>query len=172
MPLAPNDVARAGGTTASGTDGPGSALLEDVHWLMARLARSLGVAEAGAIQGFGISLRAYVVLTEIVTGPPRNQLAVARAAAVDRSLLVGVLDELENSGLVVRRPDPADRRVRILEATPAGQDLQQRASAAVRDAEQRFLALLQPGAREELVQTLRTLAATGPQAGFDVTPCV
>ena len=159
-------------TAAPATAGPGVRLLDDVHWLLARLARSLGAAEAAAVEPHGISLRAFVTLTEIADGPPRSQLAVARAAAVDRSLLVGVLDELEEAGLVARRPDPTDRRVRILEATPAGVDLLRQAAAAVREAEQRFLAVLDPDVRAGFVEALQTLATAGPQAGFDVRPCV
>ena len=33
------------------------------------------------------------------------------------------LDRLEQQGLVIRRPDPRDRRARIPEITPAGNDL-------------------------------------------------
>ncbi|MGW4798224.1 MarR family transcriptional regulator [Nonomuraea sp. NPDC004297] len=40
--------------------------------------------------------------------------------SVDKSKLVLILDELEDDGLVRRRPDPADRRARIIEVTPEG----------------------------------------------------
>ncbi|MHB8296287.1 MAG: MarR family winged helix-turn-helix transcriptional regulator, partial [Acidimicrobiales bacterium] len=93
---------------------------DDLHWLMARVARGLGMAEDDVVRRHGLSLRGYVVLLEIAKGHVQSQLAIARSAAVDKSVLVGVLDELEAVGFVTRRPDPTDRRVRIVEATEVG----------------------------------------------------
>lgn len=147
-------------------------LREDVHWLMARLARSLGVVEADAVEPHGITLREFVVLAEVDVEAGRSQLAVARAAAVDRSLMVTVVDSLESKGLVERSQHPTDRRVRTLEITPQGREVLAKAAVAVREAEDRLLASLPAKQQSELRALLGDLAANAAGAGFDVTPCV
>src|ERR1700730_2015085 len=49
---------------------------------------------------------------------PMRELAAA--IMCDASTLTGVVDRLEDRGLVERRPDPDDRRVKGLVVTPAG----------------------------------------------------
>lgn len=46
---------------------------------------------------------------------------------MDPPNLTPVVDDLERSGLVERRPHPTDRRVKLVAATPAGMALAQRA---------------------------------------------
>jgi DNA-binding MarR family transcriptional regulator len=147
-------------------------LREDVHWLMARLARSLGVVEADAVEPYGITLREFVVLAEVDVEGGRSQLAVARAAAVDRSLMVTVVDSLESKGFLERSQHPTDRRVRTLEITAQGQEVLAKAAVAVREREDRLLASLSAKRQADLRAILGALAATAADAGFDVTPCV
>jgi DNA-binding MarR family transcriptional regulator len=147
-------------------------LNEDAHWLLARLARNFGSVEQRAIEEFGITLREYVVMTEVQTGPGRSQLAVARAAAVDKSMMVTAVDRLEARGLLVREPLPADRRVRALSLTDEGRRVLSDASSAVRDAEMQLLAVLPPARRVELLDSLRRLAADAVDTGYDVAACI
>ena len=51
---------------------------------------------------------------------PTNQLATR--FGVDPGWVTDIVDRLEAKGKVVRRPSPDDRRVKILEATPAGRE--------------------------------------------------
>jgi DNA-binding MarR family transcriptional regulator len=51
-----------------------------------------------------------------------TQHAVGTALSLDPSNVVGLLNELEERGLVARRRDPADRRRHIVELSPAGSD--------------------------------------------------
>jgi DNA-binding MarR family transcriptional regulator len=147
-------------------------LEDDVHWLMARLARSLGVVEQDAVAPFDITLREYVVLLEVESEPGRSQLAVARSAAVDKSMMVSAVDRLEKRGLLLREPHPTDRRVRTLSLTAQGRELLDEASRAVAAAESQLMSLLPGPQRNAFVSTLRHLAAHATDVGFDVTPCV
>jgi DNA-binding MarR family transcriptional regulator len=49
-----------------------------------------------------------------------SQQSLAEALAIDPSVLVAVLNDLEVEGLIERRRDPADRRRHIVEITPHG----------------------------------------------------
>lgn len=148
------------------------ALEDDVHWLMARVARSLGVVQESAVAPLGISLREWVILAQVAATPGRSQLAIARSAAVDKSLMVTAVDRLESAGLLERTPDPTDRRVRALQLTEQGRRTASDAARRVAQTQDRLLATLDPKARAAFRGALLTLAVNAPEAGFDTTPCV
>jgi DNA-binding MarR family transcriptional regulator len=54
--------------------------------------------------------RGYLVLASLGRGEPSTQVALAQHLGVDRTMMTYLLDDLEDAGLVQRRPDPADRR--------------------------------------------------------------
>lgn len=145
---------------------------EDAHWLLARLARSFGSVEQEAIAGLGITLREYVVMTEVQASPGRSQLSVARAAAVDKSMMVTAVDRLEARGLLLREPHPTDRRIRALSLTEEGRRILSEATKSVRSAEMRLLAVLPASRRAELLASLRMLAAEAVDTGYDVAACI
>jgi len=45
---------------------------------------------------------------------------LAEALACDASNVTGLVDRMESRGLVCRRPSSEDRRIKVLELTPAG----------------------------------------------------
>ena len=65
--------------------------------------------------------RVLVTLSE-----PMPMQEVARLNACEPSHVTGVAEQLEAAGLVLREPDPADRRVRRLSPTRAGEQLRGR----------------------------------------------
>src|SRR5260221_13840095 len=58
-----------------------------------------------------------------------NQAALAQILEIEPITLVRLLDRLQAAGLVERRPDPTDRRARVLVLTPAPPPPLQRISA-------------------------------------------
>jgi DNA-binding MarR family transcriptional regulator len=88
------------------------------------------------------------------------------------------VDALEEEGLVERRPDPEDRRVRIVVTTDAGRELLARAEGVVLGVEDEVLAGLEVEERRALRSLLTRLvvgrrSARGePRAGgpSSVTP--
>ena len=135
-------------------------LSDDLHWMLVVLARGLAAAEEPLVRRHGLSLRAYVTLTEIAHSPARSQLAISRAVRVlDPSTLVGVLDALESAGFVTRTPDPADRRARIVAATTEGLAALAAADTDVRGAEAELLGDIPADLREQVYQVLRRAAA-------------
>ena len=107
----------------------------DLAAMFAPLARTLVTREEPALQAHGISMWGYVVLTALAEQPVRTQAALAQAISADKSRIIGVLDQLQQRGLIRRQPDASDRRVHLLSLTPAGERL--RAVRASRDPGQR-----------------------------------
>ena len=105
----------------------------------------------------GLSMWAYVVLLNLTEQPVRTQAALADAIRADRSRIIGVLDDLQERGLIDRRPDPDDRRVRLLALTASGLRLRSTAQAAIQAREEHLLAVLPARARAEFLKSLRLL---------------
>ena len=66
-----------------------------------------------------LRLRHMIALKLLAERGPMTQHAVGVALSLDPSNVVGLLNELEERGLVTRRRDPADRRRHIVELSPA-----------------------------------------------------
>src|SRR3954470_17947274 len=63
------------------------------------------------------------VLHLIEPGRPLPMRRLADTLSCDASNVTGLVDRLESRGLVRRAPSPDDRRVKVLELTPAGSRL-------------------------------------------------
>jgi DNA-binding MarR family transcriptional regulator len=83
-----------------------------------------------------------------------TQQALARVLTIDRTNLVGLLNELEAEGLIERRRSSEDRRRHIVELTPAGSEALARAEFALAAVEDEVLAALDASQREALYQLL------------------
>jgi DNA-binding MarR family transcriptional regulator len=67
------------------------------------------------------------------------------------------IDRLEEAGLVVRRPDPSDRRATLVRLTPKGKTLIDAAASKHVANEERLLAGLNARERQQLADLLRKL---------------
>ena len=78
--------------------------------------------------------------------------------------MTGLLDTLESSELVRRRPSPEDRRVTLLSFTPKGRRLLQKVQQGVYDEWTGLLADVPAGRKRAWTETLREIRALGQQA--------
>ena len=134
----------------------------DLGWALGAVMRSYLRATTEAVGDVPGGPRGYQVLSA-AAGEPRSQLALAQHLGLDRTVMTYLLDDLERAGLLERRPDPADRRVRRIVLTSAGGarlcDLERRLAAA----EEHLLDPLGPAEREHLRHLLRVLATRTTQ---------
>src|SRR5580693_2002524 len=117
--------------------GPLPALAERLGYLLKHAQERLAGLTAAALAPFGVTGRQLAVLIAIDDQVPLSQQEVARRLGVDRTTMVTLVDELEDQGLVQRRPDPADRRRNVVALTPDGRATLAGAARASLDAERR-----------------------------------
>jgi DNA-binding MarR family transcriptional regulator len=129
----------------------------DLAAMFVPLARALVAREEPVLQAHDISMWGYIVLTALAEQPVRTQAALAQAINADKSRIIGVLDDLQQRGLIKRQPDPADRRVHLLSLTPSGDQLRRSAEAAIRAGEEDVLVTLSAGDREAFLRSLKSL---------------
>lgn len=101
----------------------------------------------------GLKLSHAHVLGLLAERERLSQQALIEELRVDPSVLVTVLNTLEDEGLVSRRRDPVDRRRHVVEISARGSDLVDRVDSAVQAAE----AELFNGLDERELATLRRL---------------
>jgi DNA-binding MarR family transcriptional regulator len=89
-----------------------------------------------------------------------TQQALAATLQIDRTNLVGLLNELETDGLITRRRSIDDRRRHIVEMTDEGARRLAEAEGALAAAEDDLFSALDPDQRETLYGLLRQATAS------------
>lgn len=131
----------------------------DFGWLLGQALHAHLTAAKQAVQDIPSGHRGYLVLSAAVHACARNQLEMGRQLGLDRTVMVYLVDDLVKAGLVERRPDPADRRNRLIVATESGQERLAEVTAGLNRAEAHLLASLDDDERETLRQLLRRIVA-------------
>ena len=93
---------------------------DDLGWALGTVMRAHLRTAQDVVGGLPGGPRGYQVMVAAATGESGSQLALAQQLGVDRTVMTYLLDELERAGLVERKPDPADRRVRRVTLTAEG----------------------------------------------------
>jgi DNA-binding MarR family transcriptional regulator len=92
-----------------------------------RAARALARRFDEALRPVGLTNGQFSLLMSLNRPSPAPMRAVASLLAMDRTTLTAALKPLERRGLVELRPDPRDRRSRLITLTPDGSSLLARA---------------------------------------------
>ncbi|MCO1593570.1 MarR family transcriptional regulator [Micromonospora sp. RHAY321] len=99
----------------------------------------------------------YRLLTALAEDGPASQADLGRRCGIDRSDVVAAVNDLAGRGLVVRAPDPADRRRNVISLTDAGADEARRMGQTVQRVQQDLLAPLSTDERDQLTRLLTRL---------------
>ena len=151
--------------------GPPKELLSSTTFLLKRLGFAAKDKSHQAFEGTGLSAFHYAVLALLEEDPRETQAQIADALGYDRSLIVRLLDELEERELVIRKRDPHDRRRHVVKLTPAGRDKLGELRAIVAQMEDDLLVPLDAEQRRALYGLLSALAAYhDPRCAFKDPP--
>jgi DNA-binding MarR family transcriptional regulator len=105
-------------------------------------------------QRFGLSPKQLVLIWRVPSGSTVSMREMGDRLSCDASFMTGMVDRLEEDGLIERRPDPGDRRVTLIALTDKGARFRDRALAALHEPPAEFGAL----DRDELDQLATLLA--------------
>jgi MarR family transcriptional regulator, lower aerobic nicotinate degradation pathway regulator len=133
-------------------------LLASTSFLLKRLGYAAKEQAIEAWRETGLHPYHHAILLVLAEGSRKTQGSIADALGYDRGQLVGLLDELEERGLVERRRDPNDRRRHLVRLTPGGKQTLRRLRALARELEDDFLAPLNEEERATLHGLLLRLA--------------
>jgi MarR family transcriptional regulator, organic hydroperoxide resistance regulator len=113
--------------------GAGNTSLADQGWaLLLQVAFERVHAHfAAAVAELDLAPMQAKALHELDAEQPISMRELARRLGADPSNVTGLIDRLEARGLVERRPDPRDRRIKGLALTAAGARLRERLFASL-----------------------------------------
>ncbi len=133
-------------------------LVASPTFLLKRLGLSVKERTMAGYEETGLHPYHHAILIVLDDGSRETQGSIADVLGYDRGQLVGLLDELEDRGLVERRRDPNDRRRHLVTLTADGKRALRRLRSLARRIEDDFLAPLTDEERSTLHSLLLTLA--------------
>jgi DNA-binding MarR family transcriptional regulator len=139
--------------------GPSKELLLSTSFLLKRLGFLVKDRALAALEETWLTPQHHGVLSILEERQCRAQGDIADALGYDRSQLVGLLDELEEHGLVARRRDQEDRRRQLVRITPEGLEALGELRRISKQVEKEFLLPLDADERHSLHALLLKLAA-------------
>jgi DNA-binding MarR family transcriptional regulator len=141
---------------------PPTALADRLGFLLKHAQLRMSELAAPGLAALGIDGRDFAMLALFSVDGPLSQREAARRLGVDRTTMVALVDGLERKGLVERRPHPADRRKNTVALTAIGRATYDGGVRVVGEAEEQFLAPLDPAAARDLRTALRAVISGGP----------
>lgn len=142
----------------------------DLSYLFDKASQALSARMGTVLGELGMTVRDYCVLSK-AAAHELTQGELAELALLDKTTMVVTCDNLEKSGLAQRTPSPADRRVRIVRTTDAGDGAVATARGVIDDLYEEVLGVLPAEQRAALLDALVTLVTRGgPLSAVEPNP--
>ncbi|HBY21914.1 MAG TPA: MarR family transcriptional regulator [Propionibacteriaceae bacterium] len=138
---------------------------ESPSFLLSQIGARSAQVFAERLRGEGMSPREFGVLTHVAANPGQTQQQLADALGIHRNNMVGLIDEVEAAGWVLRARSRTDRRAFNVQITPTGSALVARAAALIPLMDEDVVAGLTTPERQTLLALLTKLGAL-----LDLTP--
>jgi MarR family transcriptional regulator, transcriptional regulator for hemolysin len=122
--------------------------------LLHDLARTIRTRFDQRARAYGMTRAQWVILARLSRQPGLSQNEMAAICEVEPITVGRLIDRLEMRGLVERRADPADRRIRRLHLLPAAQPILDEIARSREEFSEVLLGGLDGDARERLADVL------------------
>ena len=109
----------------------------------------------------------YAALVAIGAHPGIDATRLSEIIYFDRSTIGDVLDRMEGKDWIRRASTPTDRRIKLLELSPAGQSVLQQVEPGIRRIQERLLAPLTATEAKTLIRLLGKMADAVEDDGGD-----
>jgi DNA-binding MarR family transcriptional regulator len=134
-------------------------LSERGAFLLSQLGFHVAVRCAEVLEPLGLQPAHYGVLTQLTSQEGLSQQQLADAMGVHRNVMVGLIDELEEHGLVRRARHPSDRRAHRLQLTDRAHAVLAEANLAVDELENEIFADFDSREHSRLISMLQRAAS-------------
>lgn len=107
---------------------------------------------------FGLTSIQALTLLQVNTIEPPTMSTFCKLYACDASNITGIIDGLEQKGLVSRQPHPSDRRIKIIHLERAGKAMQDKIIKRLAETSEHLFAGLTKAERQEFEALVCKLA--------------
>jgi DNA-binding MarR family transcriptional regulator len=118
--------------------------------LLMHLGRDVDARLRRQLSAYGLTPRHGFTLSHLCENGPTSQQSLLDVLDVDPSVLVSILNDLENAGLAERKRDPEDRRRHIVEMSEQGRTALTAMEGTIDMIERELLADLSPTDADQL----------------------
>lgn len=129
-----------------------------VGFLISQLGFAVSRSFHAALAPIGVDPKQFLLMRLVSENEGKSQHALGEALSIPASRMVALIDDLEEQGLLERRPNPEDRRARALHLTGEGRRVLADATSLAIDQERRMCEPLTVEERRQLMGLLRRLA--------------
>jgi DNA-binding MarR family transcriptional regulator len=133
-------------------------LRDDFGWALRAMSIAFQERAGSAVAEIPSGPRGYLVLLAVSGTESPTQLQLAQTLGLDKTRMTYLIDDLDKAGLVIRTPDPADRRARLTTLTDAGRRTLATAQRAIASVEDELLEGLPTAARDAFRSNLASIA--------------
>ena len=138
----------------NGNDAEG---IRDVIYLMRRLMQTAERYTKELNKKFSVSAPQVACLLALLDDGPTSPSQIAKKIMVESSTVTGIIDRLEQKGLVARTRISRDRRVITVELTEAGRRLAENAPPPIQQKIVKGLSKIDDAERAQIIRTLNKL---------------
>ncbi len=129
-------------------------------YLINHLARLFAGALQARIKPLGLSTGTFPIMLQLWEQDGRSQRDLVEALGIEQATVANSLNRMERDGLILRRPDDHDGRIKRSWLTARGQTLRAPAIAAAEAVNASALAGLSPDERAECLRLITKAIAT------------
>lgn len=147
-----------------------SATEEEILRSLRRIIRAVDLYSRKLMTQTGLSGPQLICLRQLAAGGPMQTSHLAEAVNLSSATVCGILDRLEQRGLIVRERQADDRRRVVVSLSGAGQDAVDEAPPALHDSFLFKLHALQPEEQQNINQTLTRIVAMMAAGDLDAAP--
>jgi DNA-binding MarR family transcriptional regulator len=144
----------------------------DLGWVLGVILRNWHEHVAEAVEELPHGMRGYQILSVVGNNQPPTQSGLARHLGIDRTVMPYIIDALVERGLIERRVDPKDRRVRRIVITDLGRKTLTRVERGVHTAEDAVFSGMDAAARDAFLRHAGDLAVSIHSAKPYLDPCL
>lgn len=144
----------------------------DLGWTLGVILRRWQEQVEEAVGELPHGPRGYQILSIVGHNNPPTQSGLAKHLNIDKTVMPYVVDALEGAGLIERRPDPSDRRVRRIVITEHGARTLKLLEKRVSAVEDSVFQGIDPEARAHFVDQATRLAVSIHTDQPSLDPCL
>lgn len=134
-----------------------------LNFVLTKAQRNIHQLFKAELAPYGVTPGQYAVLRCLWDENAQTARKLTERLALDGSTITGILDRMEQKGLIIKLTDPKDRRAMQVTLTPQGRKLQEPLSQAIIDANHKALLKLNEVEAEYLKNILEEMSNTAPK---------